>query len=170
MHTIMLRRSWVQLLSVWVQLVKLQPKSYHHKLIIIGLLQIIIRRPFCYTPYIYIHSWAYSKDMEKSVNKYLDKEIWEVAANDKYYSLCEWDDYRWITCRYNTSELLCRVEETQWDGLWARTMLAALDRRFYGSGCKYSIAKNKELAEPRKVIDIRHRTQRARQARTRLMQ
>jgi len=34
-----------------------------------------------------------------------------------------------------------------------RTMLAALDRYFHGSGCRYSISKDKEFLESRKVLN-----------------
>lgn len=34
-----------------------------------------------------------------------------------------------------------------------RTMLAALDRSFRSSGCKYSIVKDKEFAESREVLN-----------------
>ena len=48
---------------------------------------------------------------------------------------------------------LKKHDRTDYEPDSLRTMLAALDRSFRSSGCKYSIVKDKEFAESREVLN-----------------
>ena len=68
-------------------------------------------------------------------------------------------------CEASTSELdmvlqnlfaeLKKKDGTEYKSESLRTMLAALDKFFRNSGCKYSIAKDKEFSESRKVLNVK---------------
>ena len=98
---------------------------------------------------------------DKNRNKNTDR-----STNNWARRFETWQKQRGITvqlCEASASELdmvlqnffaeLKKKDGTDYEPESLRTMLAALDRFFRSSGCKYSIAKDKEFIESRKVLN-----------------
>jgi len=94
-----------------------------------------------------------NKNTDRSTNNWARRfETWQKQRGITV-QLCEASATELDMVLQNFFAELKKKDGTEYEPESLRTMLAALDRFFRSSGCKYSVAKDKEFIESRKVLN-----------------